>query len=79
MVELDVRVEGGPVFIAGETVQCTLTFTNSSSEDSQTVAWVSAQLHCQLISRLELVKVKETETLRSPVTTTAFFPNRGQC
>lgn len=78
MVELDVRVEGGVVFITGETVQCTLTFTNSSTIDSQTVAWASAQLHCQLISRLELTRVKDAETLKSPVTNTAFFPNRGQ-
>lgn len=77
MVELDVRVERGGVFISGEMVHCTLTFTNSSKKP-QTVAWASAQIHCQMLAKTELVRVKDKEVLQSPVTDTAFFPNRGK-
>ena len=77
MVELDVRIEGGPVFITGETVHCTLTFSNTGKEP-RTIAWASAQVHCQLQTRAELVKLKIKEILESPVTDTAFFPNRGK-
>ena len=76
MVELDVRIEGRGVFVAGDTVYCSLTFTNPSKEP-QTIAWAGVQLHCQFLARTELVRVKETEALKSPVTDTAFFPNRG--
>ncbi len=76
MVELDVRIEGGDVFISGEMIVCTLIFTNTCKE-TQTIAWASAQLHCQLIARTQVVKVNEKEDLKSPVTNTAFFPNRG--
>ena len=76
MVELDVRIDGGDVFVGGEMIRCILIFTNTGKE-TQTIAWASAQLHCQLIARTQIVKLNEKEVLRSPVTDTAFFPNRG--
>lgn len=77
MVELSVKVEGGGVLVAGETIQCLLFFTNTSKE-TQTIAWVGAQLHCQCLVRPEVVKLKELTQISSPVNDTAFFPNRGE-
>lgn len=75
MVEVTVRVEES-AFVAGDNIHCTLTFHNSHSEP-QTIAWVGAQLHCQCLTKESLVKLKNQEKPSTPVTSTAFFPNRG--
>ena len=74
-----VRVEGTMgALIAGEMLCCRITFTNTTNE-TQKIAWAGAQLHCQCLFRREVVKMKipENENPSSPVTDTAFFPNKG--
>lgn len=79
MVELTVSVESG-VMVAGETFSCLLNFANTSAHP-QTVAWAGAQLHCQCNFKKDVVRLPSRErnkSVSSPVTTTAFFPSRGQ-
>ena len=76
MVDLTVKIEGGGVYVAGDSLYSSLSFHNKSSEP-QTIAWVGAQIHCQCVVREAVVKLKEKEQVSSPVSDTAFFPNRG--
>ncbi|CAK8693982.1 unnamed protein product [Clavelina lepadiformis] len=48
MIEVTAKLSRGSVFLAGETLQCFLKFTNISTttEQSETIAWASAQVHC---------------------------------
>ena len=70
------------VMVAGELFSCQLSFTNTSNR-IQTVAWAGAQLHCQCCYKRDVVKLPASNggkaELSSPVTSTAFFPNRGVC
>ena len=77
MVELNVRVEGGAVLVAGDTVHCTLVFTNTEDQP-QTIGWTGVQLHCQCLTRPDIVKLKGRESVSSPVSDTAFVPTRGK-
>lgn len=79
MVEVTVKVEGSGVFVAGDNLHCQLTFHNSQS-DPQTIAWVGAQIHCQRLVRESVLKLNLSDLqLSSPISDTAFFPNRGNC
>lgn len=76
MVEVTVRVDNNGAFVAGDSLHCQLIFNNKESEP-QTIAWVGAQIHCQRLVRESVVKIRASEQLSSPITDTAFFPNRG--
>ena len=80
-MELKVTIESS-VVVAGETFSCRLSFTNTTTQ-TQTVAWAGAQLHCQCCHKKDVVKLPAENGakagLSSPVTSTAFFPNRGEC
>ena len=80
-MELKVSIESS-VMVAGELFSCQLSFTNTSNR-IQTVAWAGAQLHCQCCYKRDVVKLPASNggkaELSSPVTSTAFFPNRGVC
>uniref|UniRef100_A0A4X2M0U0 RGP1 homolog, RAB6A GEF complex partner 1 n=1 Tax=Vombatus ursinus TaxID=29139 RepID=A0A4X2M0U0_VOMUR len=52
MIELVAELSRGPVFLAGEALECVVTVTNSlfpmaTSASSEALAWASAQIHCQ--------------------------------
>ncbi|XP_048827274.1 RAB6A-GEF complex partner protein 2 isoform X2 [Brienomyrus brachyistius] len=52
MIEVVASMSRGPVFLAGELLECLITFTNpmshlSTSASSEMLAWASAQIHCQ--------------------------------
>ncbi|CAG6016185.1 unnamed protein product, partial [Menidia menidia] len=52
MIEVVASMARGPVFLAGELMECLITFTNpmshlSTSASSEMLAWASAQIHCQ--------------------------------
>uniref|UniRef100_A0A8C1JWV9 RAB6A-GEF complex partner protein 2-like n=1 Tax=Cyprinus carpio TaxID=7962 RepID=A0A8C1JWV9_CYPCA len=52
MIEVVASMARGPVFLAGEVLECLITFTNpmshlSTSASSEMLAWASAQIHCQ--------------------------------
>uniref|UniRef100_A0AAZ3P146 GP1 homolog, RAB6A GEF complex partner 1 n=1 Tax=Oncorhynchus tshawytscha TaxID=74940 RepID=A0AAZ3P146_ONCTS len=52
MIEVVASMARGPVFLAGEVMECLITFTNpishlSTSASSEMLAWASAQIHCQ--------------------------------
>ena len=76
MVELTVDLLEKVTFLAGEKLSCRITFRNTSETESETVAWASAQIHCQCLYREELVKTP-LDTLQSPANDTAFVPNKG--
>ena len=79
MVELCAELQGVGTYLAGEWVTCAVTFTNRG-EGEETVAWAGAQVHCQCCYRENVVRVDTSEmSHRSPITDTAFVPNRGLC
>nr|XP_009858270.1 RAB6A-GEF complex partner protein 2 [Ciona intestinalis] len=52
MIEVVAKLRRGSVYFAGETIHCSLTFTNvpdtepGNNTESETIAWASVQLHC---------------------------------
>ena len=76
MVELAVDLIERATFLAGEKLLCQITFRNTNKSVSETVAWASAQLHCQCLYREELIKTP-LDVLPSPANDTAFVPNKG--
>ena len=79
MVELRAELQGVGTYLAGEWVTCAVTFTNCG-EGEETVAWAGAQVHCQCCYRENVVRVDTSQmTHRSPITDTAFVPNKGLC
>ena len=79
MVEVISELRGCGVYLAGERISCMITFTNRGNAD-ETLAWVSAQIHCQACFREDVVLVNNSTKLspRSPATDTTFVPNRGK-
>ena len=77
MVDVVAKVHGLGVYLAGEKLSCTITFTNHSSVE-ETIAWAGAQLHCQACFREDVVRVDSSHLPpQSPSTNTTFVPNRG--
>lgn len=76
MVELAVDLIERATFLAGEKLSCRITFRNTNQSLSETVAWASAQIHCQCLYREELIKTP-LDVLPSPANDTAFVPNKG--
>lgn len=74
-----VDLEGCGVLLANERLSCSITFSNQGSS-SETVAWASAQIHCQACFREDIVQLtgSQPDSAKSPSSTeTAFIPNRG--
>ncbi|XP_068109504.1 RAB6A-GEF complex partner protein 2 [Hyperolius riggenbachi] len=86
MIEVVAKLVRGPVFLAGEVLECVVTFTNplsalSTSASSETLAWASAQIHCQFHasdSRVQLPASEEPRQDIQAVNETVFIPNRGE-
>ncbi|XP_072269738.1 RAB6A-GEF complex partner protein 2 [Pyxicephalus adspersus] len=86
MIEVVAKLLRGPVFLAGEALECIVTFTNplsalSTSASSETLAWASAQIHCQFHASDSRVQLPANEEPRQDVQAeneTVFIPNRGE-
>ncbi|KFZ67624.1 Retrograde Golgi transport protein RGP1, partial [Podiceps cristatus] len=76
----------GPVFLAGEVLECVITFTNplsasSTSASSEMLAWASAQIHCQFHASENRVALPPSDGSKHDVQAeneTVFVPNRGE-
>ncbi|XP_063813548.1 RAB6A-GEF complex partner protein 2 isoform X1 [Pseudophryne corroboree] len=86
MIEVVAKLVRGPVFLAGESLECVVSFTNplsalSTSASSETLAWASAQIHCQFHASDSRVQLPASEEPRQDVQAeneTVFIPNRGE-
>jgi len=91
MIEVVAKLRGRSVFLAGETIECHVTFTNISKfrvQDSPSkssgikLAWASAQLLCQCsVSESRMVLPKSPLTSAEVTTTgneTSFIPSKGE-
>ncbi|KAK7116156.1 RAB6A-GEF complex partner protein 2-like [Littorina saxatilis] len=87
MIEVTACLPRGPVFLAGETINCEIMITNISRDNNDlevdTVAWSSVQIICQCTvseSRVQLHKtqIMSTEEASSTGCDTSFVPNKGE-
>ncbi|XP_043934503.1 RAB6A-GEF complex partner protein 2 [Protopterus annectens] len=86
MIEVAAKLTRGPVFLAGEVLECIITFTNpmsmrSTSASSEMLAWSSAQIHCQFSASEHRVILPPSEDSRHDAQAeneTVFVPNRGE-
>jgi len=47
MIEVVARLDRGTVYMAGESIEATVKFTNKDEQKDEKVAWVSVQFHCE--------------------------------
>ncbi|XP_062828748.1 RAB6A-GEF complex partner protein 2 isoform X1 [Anolis carolinensis] len=84
MIEVSAWLVRGAVFLAGEALECLVTFRNplppdATSASSEMLAWASAQIHCQFHVSESRVAMPPTEESRHDVQAeneTVFVPNR---
>ncbi|XP_074935958.1 RAB6A-GEF complex partner protein 2 isoform X2 [Phalacrocorax aristotelis] len=84
MIEVLAKLGRGPVFLAGEVLECVITFTNplsasSTSASSEMLAWASAQIHCQFHTSENRVALPPSDGSKHDVQAeneTVFVPNR---
>ncbi|KFP29340.1 Retrograde Golgi transport protein RGP1, partial [Colius striatus] len=87
MIEVLAKLGRGPVFLAGEVLECVITFTNplsasSTSASSEMLAWASAQIHCQFHASENRVALPPSDGSKHDVQAeneTVFVPNRVCC
>lgn len=85
MIEVVASMARGPVFLAGELMECLITFTNpishlSTSATSEMLAWASAQIHCQFHtseSRVALPAQGNKQDVQAG-SDTVLIPSRGE-
>uniref|UniRef100_A0A3Q2XV12 GP1 homolog, RAB6A GEF complex partner 1 n=1 Tax=Hippocampus comes TaxID=109280 RepID=A0A3Q2XV12_HIPCM len=83
MIEVVASMARGPVFLAGELMECLITFRNpmshvSTSASSEILAWASAQIHCQFHaseSRVSLPSRDNKQDVQAD-SDTVLIPNR---
>lgn len=86
MIEVTAKLTRGSVFIAGEVIECMITFRNpgaalnarsqSNTDVCETLAWASAQIHCQCTVSEEKVVLPSASP--SVVAKDGFtFPNKN--
>lgn len=92
MIEVKAHLPGRSVFLAGETIECNVTFTNVPKirrngspvkQKAAKLAWASAQIHCQCSvseARVELPhsNILTQQSLSSPSNDTSFVPFKGE-
>jgi len=86
MLEVVASLPRGPVFLAGEKLQCDVVFTNTSTDNQakdEVLAWSSVQMICQCTvseSRVILPVKRELSTEEASTTggETSFIPNKGE-
>uniref|UniRef100_A0A3B4TVG9 GP1 homolog, RAB6A GEF complex partner 1 n=2 Tax=Seriola dumerili TaxID=41447 RepID=A0A3B4TVG9_SERDU len=85
MIEVVASMARGPVFLAGELMECLITFTNpmshlSTSASSEMLAWASAQIHCQFHAsenRVALPAQGNKQDVQAE-SDTVLIPSRGE-
>uniref|UniRef100_A0AAV2KRU1 RGP1 n=1 Tax=Knipowitschia caucasica TaxID=637954 RepID=A0AAV2KRU1_KNICA len=85
MIEVVATTARGPVFLAGELMECLITFTNpmshlSTSATSEMLAWASAQIHCQFHAsegRVALPQQGNKQDVQAE-NDTVLIPSRGE-
>ncbi|XP_077598210.1 RAB6A-GEF complex partner protein 2 [Stigmatopora nigra] len=85
MIEVVASIARGPVFLAGELMECLVTFRNpmshlSTSATSEMLAWASAQIHCQFHaseSKVNLPSRINKQDVQAG-SDTVLIPNRGE-
>uniref|UniRef100_A0A8C2X0S7 GP1 homolog, RAB6A GEF complex partner 1 n=1 Tax=Cyclopterus lumpus TaxID=8103 RepID=A0A8C2X0S7_CYCLU len=85
MIEVVASMARGPVFLAGELMECLITFTNpmshlSTSASCEMLAWASAQIHCQFHaseSRVALPAQGNKQDVQAE-SNTVLIPSRGE-
>ena len=78
-VTVAVDLSGRGVLLANDRLSCNITFSNGGSTVEK-VAWASAQIHCQVCVREDIVQLPASHlsSVTTPTSTeTAFVPNRG--
>ncbi|XP_029643732.1 RAB6A-GEF complex partner protein 2 [Octopus sinensis] len=90
MIDVVATLPRGPVYLAGETIHCIITFSNSAlpeyeshGEQYDVLAWASVQIHCQrTVSETRIVLPSSTNLSTEEVSTTgcetSFVPNKGE-
>ncbi|XP_060781186.1 RAB6A-GEF complex partner protein 2 isoform X2 [Neoarius graeffei] len=85
MIEVVASMTRGPVFLAGEMLECLITFTNpmshlSTSASSEMLAWASAQIHCQFHASESRVALPTQGTKQDvqAENDTVLIPSRGE-
>ncbi|XP_002740566.1 RAB6A-GEF complex partner protein 2-like [Saccoglossus kowalevskii] len=84
MIEVIANIVRGSVFLAGETLECTVTFSNPvcdnvSTSKPDTLTWASAQLSCQCnVSESRVIQPPRRTDLSQSGNTTSFVPARGE-
>ncbi|XP_033108085.1 RAB6A-GEF complex partner protein 2-like isoform X2 [Anneissia japonica] len=84
MIDVHACLVRGSVFLAGEAIECVITFSNKGHSRSETLAWASAQLHCQCSVSDSKVKLPIQKSIQQDATgiplgsATSFTPNRGE-
>ncbi|XP_072050998.1 RAB6A-GEF complex partner protein 2-like [Amphiura filiformis] len=88
MIEVTANLCRGTVFLAGEVLECSVTIScregnGQGSRGGKSLAWASAQLHCQCHVSESKVKVpteRKTEDVDLTQSTgyTSFVPSRGE-
>ncbi|XP_072315126.1 RAB6A-GEF complex partner protein 2 [Eucyclogobius newberryi] len=85
MIEVVASMARGPVFLAGELMECLITFTNpmshlSTCATSEMLAWASAQIHCQFHAsegRVALPQQGNKQDVQAE-NDTVLIPSRGE-
>ncbi|XP_052245821.1 RAB6A-GEF complex partner protein 2-like [Dreissena polymorpha] len=81
MIEVNALLQRGTVFLAGETLQCNITFKNVG-EASDSLSWASAQIHCQCsVSESRVFLPKALHLSSEDINTsadTSFVPSKGE-
>ncbi|TRY87671.1 hypothetical protein DNTS_013618 [Danionella cerebrum] len=85
MIDVVASMARGSVFLAGEVLECLITFTNpmshlSTSASSEMLAWASAQIHCQFHASESRVAVPTQGTKQDvqAESDTVLIPSRGE-
>ncbi|XP_071964635.1 RAB6A-GEF complex partner protein 2-like isoform X2 [Antedon mediterranea] len=84
MIDVHACLVRGSVFLAGETIECIITFSNKGQSRNETLAWASAQVHCQCSVSDSKVKLPTPKSIQQDATgfpidsVTSFTPNRGE-
>ncbi|KAJ8874265.1 hypothetical protein PR048_025108 [Dryococelus australis] len=93
MIEVTAKLIKGPVYLAGEAVECYITFSNpqvsthkraqSNSDVFENLAWASVQIHCQCSTSSRVAypsanSAYAAEEISTANTDTSFAPCRGE-
>lgn len=87
MIEITAKLIRGPVYFSGEVIECLVSFSNppnpihqisqSHSDIFESLAWASAQVHCQCSTNSKIVfseKLNMTAQLAAINANTTFAP-----